>query len=145
VAVGDEVRHVDYEWRGTVEKIKGGNAEVSVRGKRMRCDVESLRPVEAAPAPARPAVQVQHPEREVESQLDLIGQRVEPALEALERYLDQAALAGRAEVRVIHGHGSGRLRRAVREALGAHPAVNSHRSGGSREGGDGATVVKLLS
>jgi len=144
VAVGDEVQHVDYEWRGTVEKIKGQRADVAVRGKRVRCDLESLRLARKTPKPVRPRVEVSSPQHPVPGEIDLIGQRVEPALEILERYLDQAALAGRGGVRVIHGHGSGRLRRAVREALGAHPAVASHRSGGSGEGGDGATVVKLF-
>ncbi len=144
VAVGDAVRHVDYEWRGTVEKIKGKRADVTVRGKRLRCDLASLRQAEGVREPRHPRVEVPRSQRQVAAELDLIGQRVEPALEVLERYLDQAALAGMGGVRVIHGHGSGRLRRAVREALSVHPAVESHRSGGSGEGGDGATVVKLL-
>ncbi len=76
-------------------------------------------------------------------ELKLIGQRVEPALDELDLYLDRALLAGLAEVRVVHGHGSGRLRDAVREHLRDHPAVASHRPGRRREGGDGATVVTL--
>jgi DNA mismatch repair protein MutS2 len=144
VEVGDEVRHVDYEWRGTVDKIKGEYADVRVRGKRVRCDLESLRLVAAIAAPSPPRVELPSPQHEVPAELDLIGQRVEPALAELERYLDQAALAGMGEVRIIHGHGSGRLRRAVREALDVHPSAESHRPGGSGEGGDGATVVKLF-
>jgi DNA mismatch repair protein MutS2 len=84
------------------------------------------------------------PEREsAPPELLLIGQRVEGALDRLDAYLDDALLAGREEVRVVHGHGTGRLRDAVREHLRAHPAVASLRAGDEREGGNGATVVRL--
>jgi DNA mismatch repair protein MutS2 len=73
----------------------------------------------------------------------LIGQRVEAALDRLDGYLDEALLAGREEVRVVHGHGTGRLRDAIRDHLRSHPAVASFRPGDEREGGNGATVVAL--
>ena len=75
--------------------------------------------------------------------MNLIGQRVEPALEELDRYLDRALLSSHRQVRVIHGFGSGRLRQAIREYLRPHPAVAKFRSGSGKEGGDGATVVTL--
>ncbi len=68
---------------------------------------------------------------------------MEPALDELDQFLDRALLASVAEVRVVHGHGSGRLRDAVREHLRGHPAVGSFRPGRRNEGGDGATVVTL--
>ena len=74
-------------------------------------------------------------------EINLIGQRVEPALEQLDAYLDQALLASRKQVRVIHGHGSGKLRQAVREHLRGHRGIAEIRSGAPNEGGDGATVV----
>ena len=77
----------------------------------------------------------------VAPEINLIGIRVEPALEELDAYLDRALLAALREVRVIHGHGTGRLRQAVREHLRGHPAVASVRSGEPNEGGNGATVV----
>jgi DNA mismatch repair protein MutS2 len=79
----------------------------------------------------------------IASEINLIGQRVEPALTALDSYLDQALLSAHGAVRIIHGHGSGRLRQAVRSHLDQHPAVSSFRPGGDKEGGDGATVVAL--
>ncbi|HYG62861.1 MAG TPA: Smr/MutS family protein, partial [Thermoanaerobaculia bacterium] len=79
----------------------------------------------------------------VPKELNLIGQRVEAALEELDAYLDQALLASRKEVRVIHGHGTGRLRQAVREHLRGHPGVTAQRPGAPDEGGNGATVVVL--
>jgi len=76
-------------------------------------------------------------------ELDLRGQRAEEALDALDRYLDSAFLAGLPFVRIIHGKGTGRLREAVRQALQQHPNVRSYESGGDKEGGDGVTVAKL--
>ena len=81
--------------------------------------------------------------RTVASSLDLRGARVEEALEALDRYLDDASLAGLASVLIIHGLGTGALRDAVRAAAGGHPLVKSVRAGERGEGGDGATIVKL--
>jgi DNA mismatch repair protein MutS2 len=76
-------------------------------------------------------------------ELDLRGQRSEEALDALERYLDSAYLAGLPWVRIIHGKGTGKLRLAVREALSQSPHVKSFESGGDKEGGEGVTVAKL--
>ena len=73
----------------------------------------------------------------------LIGKRVEESLEELDRFLDAAVLAGRREVRIVHGHGTGRLRRAVREHLRSHAQARRHRPGRPHEGGDGATIVQL--
>ena len=76
-------------------------------------------------------------------ELDLRGQRVEEALEALDRYLDSAYLAGLLFVRIIHGKGTGKLRAVVRQALKDHPHVRSFEEGGEKEGGEGVTVAKL--
>jgi len=76
-------------------------------------------------------------------ELDLRGQRSEEALDALERYLDSAYLAGLPWVRIIHGKGTGKLRLAVRESLSHNSHVKSFESGGDKEGGEGVTVAKL--
>ncbi|HKV09497.1 MAG TPA: Smr/MutS family protein, partial [Thermoanaerobaculia bacterium] len=78
---------------------------------------------------------------EVPPELNLIGMRVEPALEELDSYIDRALLASKRQVRVIHGHGSGRLRQAVRDHLRGHRGIAEIRSGAPNEGGNGATVV----
>jgi DNA mismatch repair protein MutS2 len=75
--------------------------------------------------------------------LDLRGERVEAALERLSAYLDEALLAGRDEAVILHGAGTGALRRAVREYLAEHPRVRGTRSGRREEGGDQATVAQL--
>ena len=158
VVVGGRVRHRSLGWHGTLERLERGRAEVLVEGKRLRCRAEELTGAGGSPAPAvagasrpssrpgatrvRPSVEV--PEREsAPPELMLIGQRVEGALDRLDAYLDDALLAGREEVRVVHGHGTGRLRDAVRQHLRSHPAVASSRPGEEGEGGNGATVVRL--
>ena len=75
--------------------------------------------------------------------LDLRGARVDEALGALDRYLEDASLAGLARVSVIHGLGTGALRDAVRSDAAAHPLVRTVRAGERGEGGDGVTVVEL--
>jgi len=75
--------------------------------------------------------------------LDLRGERVEAALELLTAYLDEALLAGLDEAVIVHGAGTGALRRSIREYLAEHPRVRSTRPGRREEGGDGATVAEL--
>ena len=75
--------------------------------------------------------------------LDLHGERVEAALERLHAYLDDALLGGLDSVVIVHGIGTGALRRAVREALAEHPRVRAVRGGRRDEGGEGATVAEL--
>ena len=73
----------------------------------------------------------------------LIGMKRDEALEALERYLDQANLWGLKEVRIIHGHGKGVLRAAVAEALKDNKLVESMSKAPANQGGGGATVVNF--
>ncbi len=84
-----------------------------------------------------------NPPRVVPSTLDLRGARVEEALDLLDRYIDDASMAGAGQVTVVHGHGSGALRDAVRAVLSGHPLVESWRPGERGEGGDGATIVTV--
>ncbi len=160
LVVGAQVRHSTLGWRGVVEKLSGDKVEVLSNGKRLRLAagdliVESLQRSPAAPAAAgtgrgapgaRSARMVAGGDVDrapSPQELHLIGQRVEPALEEMDAFLDQALLSGRAEVRIVHGHGSGRLRDALRERLRKHPAVVASRPGAPNEGGNGATVVTL--
>ncbi|PWL74637.1 hypothetical protein DBY21_08795 [Candidatus Gastranaerophilales bacterium] len=80
---------------------------------------------------------------EVSNRLDLRGKTVEDSLDALELFLDQASLAGFAEVSVIHGHGTGALKSAVRDFLKTSPYVKTFRPGSDGEGGDGISVIDL--
>jgi DNA mismatch repair protein MutS2 len=76
-------------------------------------------------------------------QLDLRGRRVADVEEALDRYLNDAYRTGLAEVRVVHGKGTGALRQVVRERLAAHPLVRDWAPATLEEGGEGATIAKL--
>ena len=80
---------------------------------------------------------------DMKSEINLIGRTVDEATNDLEKYLDQAFLAGLPRVRVIHGTGMGILRRALREYLRTHPHVASIQEPTHQEGGAGATVVEL--
>jgi len=96
-----------------------------------------------APATSNAAALQMSRARSVASSLDLRGARVDEALDALGRYLDDAALAGLDRVTIIHGLGTGALRDAVRAQAGDHPQVKDVRPGERGEGGDGATVLSL--
>ncbi|HEX5531089.1 MAG TPA: Smr/MutS family protein, partial [Methylomirabilota bacterium] len=79
----------------------------------------------------------------VPGELHLIGRTTDEARDLLEKYLDDAFLAGLTSVRIIHGKGTGALRRAVEDVLGGHPLIAEHRPGAASEGGGGATVATL--
>lgn len=127
--------------RGRV-RVLVGRMEVSV-------DTGSLGVVESPPSQAhrpedRPVPgEPRAPEPEIPAQLDLRGKRVDEALEELARYLDKALLGPRPEVRIIHGHGTGALKHAVRKWLSECSWISGFRPGAKGEGGDGVTVVFL--
>ncbi|HVO44347.1 MAG TPA: endonuclease MutS2 [Aggregatilineales bacterium] len=77
-------------------------------------------------------------------ELDLRGTRIEDAVEMVDNYLDSAYMAGLPFVRIIHGKGTGALRRAVRDLLHQHPLVSRYTPGEEKEGGDGVTVVNIV-
>ena len=152
LVVGAQVRHATLGWRGVVEKLSGSKADVLSNGKRLRLAIADLvvEPLQrrsavsgSAPVSSRRSTGSDADRAPAPQELHLIGQRVEPALEEMDSFLDQALLSGRAEVRIVHGHGSGRLRDALRERLRKHPAVAASRPGAPNEGGNGATVVTL--
>ncbi len=68
---------------------------------------------------------------------------IDEALLKLDKYLDDAFMAGLYQVRIVHGKGTGALRQVVRQQLAKHPLVKSYRPGGYGEGGDGVTMVEL--
>jgi DNA mismatch repair protein MutS2 len=81
----------------------------------------------------------------VEREIDVRGRSAEEALETVERYIDRASIAGVPEVRIIHGKGTGTLKRGIEEFLRASPLVEEFRIGEPREGGWGATIVRVRS
>lgn len=146
VRVGDRAEHRKFKVTGDVVSIDGQKAVLSVSGKKMTVHVKDLVPL-APPPPKqqRKAPSTQHSElsTEISAELNLIGQRVDDALDESDKFLDRALLEGKQAVRIIHGFGTGALRKAIREHLRKHPAVKSWRPGGDNEGGDGATIAVL--
>ena len=162
--LGERARSRTGGWEGRIAALeKGGTrATLEAGGMRVSVAVDDLEVAVGQPAgavaggggrglppPSRSAgssgissLQLSRA-RSVASSLDLRGARVDEALDALGRYLDDASLAGLDQVLVIHGLGTGALRDAVRATAGSHPLVRSFRAGERGEGGDGATIVKL--
>jgi DNA mismatch repair protein MutS2 len=89
-------------------------------------------------------LQLSDRERSVALQLDLRGQRRDEAAEQLDRYLNDAYLAGLKSVRVVHGRGTGAVRQAVHELLDHHPLVRRYTTAAREAGGEGATEVELV-
>jgi DNA mismatch repair protein MutS2 len=128
-----------------------GEAEIDAAGKRMVVAASSLSPAGGAAAgPLAPARLAAVPrsaagERPATgaAEVVLVGRRVDEALPEVERALNEALLEGRSSLRIIHGHGTGRLAAAVREFLDGHPGVAAHRPGQPREGGTAVTIAVL--
>ncbi|MFQ5718966.1 MAG: endonuclease MutS2 [Acidobacteriota bacterium] len=107
-----------------------------------RADVTRLAPGRQKAVPGGAAVPEEEDTDEPQ-ELRLIGKRVDEALQALERFIDRALMTPRRHLRIIHGHGTGRLRQAVRQALSSHPSVGEIRAGTPAEGGEGVTMARL--
>ncbi|MFN2182910.1 MAG: Smr/MutS family protein, partial [Anaerolineae bacterium] len=145
IEAGDTVWIRGLNTTGQVMALEGDSAEVQVGsfGVRVECsELERRAPAEAA-EPERAAVQVRA-QAAPRVELDLRGQRIEEALPQVDKYLDDAFLAGMPFVRIVHGKGTGALRQAVRQQLRGHPLVNSFRTGEQGEGGTGVTVAYLI-
>jgi DNA mismatch repair protein MutS2 len=144
ISVGDRVLVGSLGATGQVTDLDKDSAEVQVGSFRVRVKQSDLERKsgqaleEAEPPVSRPAAP---PSPEME--LDLRGLTVEEVLPRLDKYLDEAFLAGLPFVRIIHGKGTGTLRQAVRNELQGHPLVKSHRLGEKGEGGSGVTVAYL--
>jgi DNA mismatch repair protein MutS2 len=171
LAVGMRVRVKAMGIAGQVMALHGDDAEVAVSGKRLRLPRHELavlaqrqprgvrgdgvpsvqRKLDAAvgPSGATPRDRAPSqagtsiPTKTVPSEVNLIGLTVDEARDKVDKVLDDAALSDRREIRLIHGFGAGKLRKAVAQMLEGHPLVASWRLGGPSEGGGGATVVEL--
>ena len=142
LAEGDPVEAPDVGVRGTIASIRGDDAEViGATGQRVRIPLARLRPSrERVPEDRTPAVQVRTSARsDVSDQLDVRGLPGQDAREQVRRLVDDAALAGLHEVRIVHGRGTGALRSAVRDELTQHPLVERH----GADADDGATIATL--
>jgi len=146
VRVGDQAEHRKFKVVGNVVSLDGAKAVLNVNGRKMTVETRDLVPIEKQKAESKkqkyPSVTTSS-EASIGAELNLIGQRVDDAIEASDKFLDRALLEGKQAVRIIHGFGTGTLRKALREHLRKHPAVTSWRPGDENEGGDGATIAVL--
>ncbi len=153
--IGDRVRVSSLRLEGVITSLSEMDAEVQVGNLRIRVRLSELeRPdavvdesEEAQTTRSQPERQTSMPAMPYRSspgmEIDLRGQRAEDAVEALDRYLENAFLAGMPFVRIIHGKGTGKLRQVIREALADSDHVSRFESGADNEGGDGVTIAHL--
>jgi DNA mismatch repair protein MutS2 len=146
---GDTVLVRSVGLRGEVVSVDpdDGQAQVQVGGFRMTVDLCELSR-EKASAPEKPAYRQERSvitpvAPDVGMTFDMRGWRAGEVADKLDRYLNDAYLAGLPQVRLIHGKGTGALRQVVRDVLQTHPLVSGF-TGGGRDGGDGVTVASLV-
>jgi DNA mismatch repair protein MutS2 len=155
IALGDTVKLSAFGSIGIVDSIKGDEAEVRVKSLRFREKLANLERVELSAAAKTSAgkfaslrasrsneVQLK-PAGNGRSELNVIGQTTDEAVDAVDKFLDEASLASLSQVRIVHGHGTGALRRAIADLLKDHPHVARFVAAPQDQGGSGATIVEL--
>jgi DNA mismatch repair protein MutS2 len=155
IVAGTRVIISPLNLEGVVRAIHGRSADVEVNGKRLRAQLADLRLLDRqgrreseakgrADAKAQVTVHVHAsaPEGSL-SDLNVIGLTVPEAIDRADKFLDQALLAEVRQVRVIHGHGTGQLRRALTDFLHDHPLVSKTMPAPANQGGGGVTLVEL--
>ncbi|HEY2963616.1 MAG TPA: Smr/MutS family protein [Pyrinomonadaceae bacterium] len=156
IVAGDKVKLLSFGSVGIVDQIKDGYAEVRVKALRFREKLENLELVEQQPTAKSQQgkleklrrstgteVHLSGTEQKVKSELNVIGQTTDEAIDAVDKFLDEASLASLSKVRIVHGHGTGALRRAIAGLLGDHPHVARFLTAPPDQGGAGATLVEL--
>ncbi len=134
-------------------RLDGSSAEIEAGPLRMKVALDEITGIEAAAAAAKsssPAatlqsvtVTSQRGETGASGEINVIGMTVEEATDRLDKFLDDAALANKARVRIIHGHGTGALRKGIGEFLSSHPLVEKHSFETEEHGGKAITIVEL--
>jgi DNA mismatch repair protein MutS2 len=150
-AKGQLVRLRGLGTSGTLMKIKdqGRRAEVQMGPKRVEVDMEALELLpteksEDSSTTTMTGIRIFREEAETSKQrLHLVGLRVEEALPLLDKAIDRALMDGYDKIHVVHGHGTGRLRKAVQEFLSEHSVVKTFHPENQSAGGTGVTVVEL--
>jgi len=150
VTPGQTVYVIPLNRTGTVLSVVDSRDEIEVETGAMRVKVQlsALRtartaPVSPAPTPIGSGTRAPDLPRSVPTSLSLRGMTVDDAIPILDKYLDEAFVAGLRRVTIVHGKGTGALRKAVHDFLKTHPHVKSYRLGEKGEGETGATIVEL--
>ena len=148
---GTKIRVRGFSKPVILRRIEGRNAEIEAGPLRMKIATDEIVGVEAVSPGKAPATSVSGPGPSVRvsapssaaNEINVIGQTVEQATEQVDKFLDDAALARLPSVRIIHGHGTGALRRGLSDFLRTHPLVAAHTSEAPERGGKAVTVVEL--
>ncbi|HYK91927.1 MAG TPA: Smr/MutS family protein [Acidobacteriota bacterium] len=148
---GDQVRILSLDKEGVVESVRANTYTIIVGSLRFRTERDDLRlSGRSAATKAEPqgAKYAPHPELDASQsfvpEINVIGMTADEATDRVDKFLDQALLAGAESLRIIHGHGKGVLRRAVAKLLADHPQVEKFCLAPPNQGGGGATLVELL-
>ncbi len=147
--VGSKVTVGGLGLEGVVLSLDGNRAEIDVRGKRIQAKLKELRviappPSSAAASQSRVRVNVDLKPREgMLSEVNVIGMTVDQAIDRVSRFLDDTLVTDMHEVRIVHGHGTGQLRKGLHQFLKGHPLVMKYSSAPENQGGGGATIVEL--
>jgi DNA mismatch repair protein MutS2 len=141
---GDTVWVRPLNAEGQVLEVDSEEAEVQVGPARTRVSLTALELRVSPPTEPEPEAHTVHAVPSTSVRLDLRGCTVDEALQRLDQHLDAALRAELPWIHIIHGKGTGALRRAVREFLADHPIVSTYQSGGDKEGGAGVTIAKLV-
>jgi DNA mismatch repair protein MutS2 len=148
ISVGDRVVVGGLGLEAVVTGVHDGTADLDVRGKRMRASTRDLRVVAVASVgaqtPAKVSVRVDlQPRDGAAVDLNIIGCTVDEAISRAERFLDESLLTDQRTIRLIHGYGTGQLKRALAGFLQQHPLVARFATAPPEQGGGGVTVVEL--
>ncbi|MFD2046266.1 endonuclease MutS2 [Ornithinibacillus salinisoli] len=142
---GDEIKLLTVNQSGTVlEKVNEKEYLVQVGIMKVKAKRSDLQKVgKKKETIEKPLATIKGSNYHVKTELDLRGERYEDALLQLEKYIDDATLAGYPKVYIIHGKGTGALRKGVQDFVKRHPNIASHRQGSAGEGGSGVTVIEF--
>ena len=146
IKVGDEVMVTSFGQKGTVlEKVNNDEflVQIGIMKMKVRRDDMNVQNSITQKPQAAPYTSVNRRTASIKMDLDLRGYNVEDAIREMDQFLDDALLGGLHSVSIIHGHGTGVLRKGVHEYLRSHRNVKSFRLGGQGEGGVGATIAEL--
>jgi len=144
IGPGTPVRVLSMGVTGTVTAVKDGDVEVLVGNIKLLRPEEDLEVVAREPIRLPKNVHVQIASRQLETnEINLVGRKVDEALELTDKFLDDAFLAQMTQVRIVHGSGTGALRQAISAFLSGHPHVARFESAPQNQGGRGVTVVTL--
>ena len=144
--VGSKVTVGGLGLEGVVIGIDGNRAEIDVRGKRIQAKLKELRVIGGPPAqqPAKVRVNVDlRPREGMLSEVNVIGMTVDQAIDRVSRFLDDTLVTDIHEVRIVHGHGTGQLRKGLHQFLKGHALVIKYTPAPENQGGGGATIVEL--